>query len=76
MQGVVGRMSKAYGNFQLTVSTKKTEVVHQPAHGKPYSEQTITVNGQKLQVVDNFIYLSPEQCTMMMRLQPELLKPV
>ena len=34
-----------------------TEVVHQPAHGKPNSEPTITVKGQKLQVVDKFIYL-------------------
>ena len=57
MQGAVDRMSKACDNFQLTISTKKTEVVHQPAHEKPYSEPTITVNGQKLQVVDKFIYL-------------------
>ena len=26
-------------------SAKKTEVVHQPAPGKPYNEPTITVNG-------------------------------
>ena len=57
MQGAVDRMSKARDNFQLTVSTKKTKVVHQPAPGKPYSEPTITVNGQKLQVVDKFTYL-------------------
>ena len=78
MQGAVDRMSKACDNFQLTISTKKTEVVHQPAPGKPYSEPTITVNGQKLQVVDKFTYLgslSPEQCTLMMRSQPELRRP-
>ena len=57
MQGTVDRMSKACDNFQLTISTKKTEVVHQPAPGKPYSEPTITVNGQKLQAVDKFTYL-------------------
>ena len=57
MQGAVDRMSKACDNFQLKISTKKTEVVHQPAPGKPYSEPTITVNGQKLQVVDKFTYL-------------------
>ena len=57
MQGAVDRMSKACDNFQLTISTKKTEVVHQPAPGKQYSEPTITVNGQKLQVVDKFTYL-------------------
>ena len=44
MQGAVDRMSKACDNFQLTISTKKTELVHQPAPGKPYSEPTITVN--------------------------------
>ena len=57
MQGAVDRMSKACVNFQLTISTKKNEVVHQPAPEKPYSEPTITVNGQKLQVVDKFTYL-------------------
>ena len=31
-------------------------VVHQPAPGKPYNEPTITVNGQKLKVVDKFTY--------------------
>ena len=31
MQGPVDRMSKACDNFQLLISTKKTEVVHQPA---------------------------------------------
>ena len=50
-------MSKACDNFLLTISTKKIEVVHQPAPGKPYSEITITVNEQKLQVVDKFTYL-------------------
>ena len=57
MQGTVDRMSKACDNFQLTISTNKTEVVHQPAPGKPYSEPNITVNGQKLQVVGKFTYL-------------------
>ena len=57
MQGHGDRMSKACNNFQLTISTKKTAVVHQPAPGKPYSEPTITVNGQKLHVVDKFTYL-------------------
>ena len=77
MQGAVDHMPTACDNFQLKISTKKTEVVHQPAHVKPYSEPTITVNGQKLQVVDSPILeaLSPEQCTLT-RLQPELRKPV
>ena len=67
MQGAVDRMSQAFDNFDLAINTKrlrqytsqhkKTEVVYQPAPGKLYREQTITVNGQKLQFVDKFIYL-------------------
>ena len=84
MQGAVDCMPKACDNFHLTISTKKTEIVNQPAPGKLYSEPTITVmtmtvNGQKLQVVDKFTYLgalSPEQCSLMIRLQPELQKSV
>ena len=34
-----------------------TEVVYQPAPGKPYKEPSITVKGQRLQVVDKFTYL-------------------
>ena len=43
--------------YDLTISIKKTEVVYQPAPGKPYKEPTITVKGQRLQVVDKFTYL-------------------
>ena len=78
MQGAVDRMSKACDNFQLTISTKKTEVVHQPAPGKPYSEPTITVNGKNFKLLINspiLEALSPEQCTLMMRSQPELRRP-
>ena len=32
-------------------------MVYQPAPGKPYKEPTITVKGQRLQVVDKFTYL-------------------
>ena len=49
MQGAVDRNSKA-------CDTKMPEVVHQPASGKPYSEPSFTVNGQKLQIVDKFTY--------------------
>ena len=36
---------------------KKTEVVYQPAPGKPLKDTTIIVKGQRLQVVDKFTYL-------------------
>ena len=78
MQRAVDRMSKACDNFQFTISTKMTEVVHQPAPGKPYSEQTITVNGRNFKLLINspiLEALSPEQCTLMMRLQPEMRRP-
>ena len=47
----------SYESYDLTISIKKTEVVYQPAPGKPYKEPTITVKGQRLQVVDKFTYL-------------------
>ena len=71
---------KSHSHF--TISTKKTKVVHQPAPGKPYNEPTITVNGQKLKVVDKFTYLGStlsravhidEEVT---RILPESQKPV
>ena len=43
--------------FRARTSIKKTEVVYQPAPRKPYKEPTITVKGQRLQVVDKFTYL-------------------
>ena len=59
MKGAVDRMSQACDNFDLTISTKKTAVLHQltHTHGKPNSEPTITINGQNLQVVDKFTNL-------------------
>ena len=40
-----------------SISTKNTEVMHQPAPVKAYAEPTITVNTQKLSAVDRFTYL-------------------
>ena len=57
MQHSVDLFSTACNNFGLTISTKKTEVMYQPAPNKPYQEPTVTVNGQKLAAVDRFTYL-------------------
>ena len=57
MQKDVDQVSDSCDNYDLTISIKKTEVVYQPAPGKPYKEPTITVKGQSLQVVDKFTYL-------------------
>ena len=52
MQKAMDQVSQSCDNYDLTISTKKTEVVYQPAPGKPYNEPTNTVNGQNLKVVD------------------------
>ena len=55
MQKGVDQVSDSCDSYDLTISIKKTEVVYQPAPGKPYKEPT--VKGQRLQVVDKFTYL-------------------
>ena len=54
------RFSDACDNFGLTISTKKTEVIHQLAPGKPCVETNIIINNQRLNTVDTvdkFTYL-------------------
>ena len=57
MQHSIDKFAEACNNFGLTISTKKTEVMHQPAPGKTYTEPNITINGQWLNVVDKYTYL-------------------
>ena len=57
MQRSVDKCSIACTNFGLTISKKKTEVLHQPAPWKPYIEPNITFNGQRLSIVNRFTYL-------------------
>lgn len=47
----------ACDDFGLTISTKKTEVLHKSAPRAPYKEPTITVNGQTLATATKFVYL-------------------
>ena len=49
--------SSACAAFGLTISTKKTVVMVQPAPHTNYSDPTISVKGQKVQTVDKFTYL-------------------
>ena len=57
MQESMDLFAKARDDFCLTISTKKTEVMHQPAPAAPYTEPNITVDGQRLTVVDKLVYL-------------------
>ena len=57
MQSSIDTFSEACDNFGLTISTKNTEVMHQPASGKTYVEPNITIDGQPLNAVDKFTYL-------------------
>ena len=53
MQRAMDQISQPCDNYDLRISTKRTQVVHQPAPGKPYIESTLTVNGgQKLKVIE------------------------
>ena len=55
-QGMDG-LSSACDNFGLTISTKKTEVMYQPAPGHQDQEPNISVKGQRLPAVEHFTYL-------------------
>ena len=57
MQHIMDKFSAACDDFGLTISTSKTEVMHQPAPGMPYNKPSILVKGKQLEVVDKFVYL-------------------
>ena len=57
MQQCVNHFSSACDNFGFTISTKKTEVMHQPAPRKIYHEPHIFVNDEPLKATDSFTYL-------------------
>ena len=56
MQKGTDQVSDSCDIYDLTINIKKTEVVYQPAPGKPYKEPTVTV-GHRLQLTDKFTYL-------------------
>ena len=57
MQQSMDRFSSACDAFGLTISTKKTEVLYQPASRTDKSNPVIAVNGEPLKAVDKFTYL-------------------
>ena len=57
MQQYVNHFSRACDNFGFTISTKKTEVMLQPAPRKMYHEPHIFVNDEPLKATDSITYL-------------------
>ncbi|XP_076054373.1 uncharacterized protein LOC143033060 [Oratosquilla oratoria] len=57
MQRSVDLFTRACDDFGLTISTNKTEVLHQPSPSAVYTELHITTKGQRLTVADKFTYL-------------------
>ena len=57
MQRSVNLFSSAFTNFGLTINTKKTDILHQTAPGRPFVEPNITVNGKRLTHEHWFTYL-------------------
>ena len=56
MQRAINRFSSICDNLNLTISAKETEVMFQPAPGKPYLDPHIWVKDENLQAVENFTY--------------------
>ena len=57
MQQCVNHFSRARDNFGFTISTKNTEVMHQPAPRNMYHEPHIFVNDEPLKATDSVTYL-------------------
>ena len=57
MQKGVNQVSNSCDSYDLTISIKKDWGSISASSGKPYKELTITVKGQRLQMIDTFIYL-------------------
>jgi len=57
LQTIVDRFSSAAKLFGLTISLNKTEVLFQPAPGKPTNQPCITIDGTQLSNVNTFKYL-------------------
>ena len=57
MQQCVNHFSRACDNFGVTISSKKTEVMQQPAPRKVYHEPHTFVNDEPQKATDSFTYL-------------------
>ena len=58
LQCFMNHFVSACNSFGLKINLKKTVVLYDPAPGSPYIEPIIFVEGNKLDVVHSFVYLS------------------
>ena len=57
LQHIVNCFSDTANNFSLTISLKKTEVLHQPHPHEAYSPPHISINGTNLSAMEHYTYL-------------------
>ena len=57
LQQMTTKFSNAAKNYGLQISVTKTEVMYQPAPGKPYMEPNIIIENLRLPVTKQFKYL-------------------
>jgi len=62
LQVIVDRFSQAAKAFGLTISLKKTEVLHQKAPGTAYTAPLISIDGRPLATVEHFTYHGDQRC--------------
>ncbi|KAJ1160521.1 hypothetical protein NDU88_001023 [Pleurodeles waltl] len=58
MKQIMNRFSTAWRYFGLTINTKNSEVLHQPAPQKTYVEPTINAEEQIMKADEKFAYLA------------------
>ena len=56
-QDMVDDFARACSSYGLTISIRKSEVLHQPRPGTPPSDPVITIAGEPLKAVQKFCYL-------------------
>ena len=57
LQTILDRFAAASASFGLSINVRKTDVLHQPAPGTPYTSPTILLNGTPLNVATTFKYI-------------------
>ena len=57
LQTILDRLAAASASFGLSINVRKTEVLHQPASGTPYTVPTILLYGTPFNVTTTFKYL-------------------